>query len=59
MVSHCHELSQGWIPEDGIVCQANVGNIKVDELSTLVVALSEGDQEADLTDRCRGAVGHS
>ena len=25
MVSHCHELGQGWVPEDGIVWQANVG----------------------------------
>ena len=32
MVGHRHELGQGWIPEDGIVWQADVGDIEVDEL---------------------------
>ena len=59
MVSHCHELGQGWIPKDGIVWQANVGNVEVDELSAVVVALAEGDREADLPYRGGGAVGHS
>ena len=39
MVSHCYELFQGWVPEDGIVWQANVGNVEVNELSAVVVAL--------------------
>ena len=56
MVSHCHELGQGWIPEDGIVWQVNVGNIEVDELSTVVLALPEGDREANLPYRGGGAV---
>ena len=59
MVSHCHELGQGWIPEDGIVRQANVGNVEVDELSAVVFALSEGDREADLPYRGGGTVGNS
>ena len=59
MVGHCHELGQGWIPEDGIVWQANVGNIKVDELGTVVVALPESDREADLPYRGGGAISDS
>ena len=48
MVSHCHELGQGWIPKDGIVRQANERDVEVDELGAVVLALSEGDREADL-----------
>ena len=48
MVSHRHELGQGRILEDGVVWQANVGDVEVDELSAVVFALSEGDGEADL-----------
>ena len=59
MVGHCHELGQGWIPEDGILWQANVGNIEVDELGTVIVALSESDREADLPYRGDGAVSDS
>ena len=43
MVSHCHKLCQGWVPEDGVVWQADVGDVEVDELCAVVVALSEGD----------------
>ena len=43
VVSDCHELGQGWIPEDGIVRQANVHNVEVDELGAVVLALPEGD----------------
>ena len=32
VVCHCHELGQGWIPEDGIVWQTDVGDVEVDEL---------------------------
>ena len=59
MVSHRHELGQGWIPEDGIVWQANVGNVEVDELGTVVLALYEGDREANLPYRSGGAVSDS
>ena len=43
MVSHCHELGQGWVPEDGVVWQTDVGDVEVDELGAVVVALPEGD----------------
>ena len=48
MVSHRYKLVQGWIPEDGIVWQADVGDVEVDELCAVVVALSEGDWTANL-----------
>ena len=48
MVSHCHKLGQDRISKDGVVGQANVGDVEVDELSAVVFALSEGDREADL-----------
>lgn len=48
MVIHRHKLGQCWIPADGVVWQANVGDVELDELSMVVLALSEGDREADL-----------
>ena len=59
MMSHGHELGESLVPEDGVVRQANVGDVKVDELGAVVVACSEGDREADLPNRDRGAVGDS
>ena len=59
MVSHCHELGQGWVPEDGVVWQENVGDVEVDELGAVVVARPEGDREADLPNRNHGAIGDS
>ena len=48
MVCHCHELGQGRVPEDGVVWQTDVGDVKVDELGAVVLALPEGDRQADL-----------
>ena len=48
MVSHHHKFGQGWISKDGAVGQANVGDVEVDELNAVVLALSKGDREADL-----------
>ena len=59
MMSDCHELGQGWIPEDGIVRQADVRDVEVDELSAVVLALPEDDKQADLPFRRGGAVSHS
>ena len=59
MMSHCHELGQGRIPKDGVVRQADVGDVEVNELGAVVVAGSEGDREADLPDWNCGAVGDS
>ena len=59
VVRHRHELGQGWIPEDGIVRKVDVGDVEVDELGAVVVALSEGDREADLSYRGGGTVSNS
>ena len=59
MVGYGHELGQRWVPEDGVVWQANVGDVEVDELGAVVVTCPEGDRKADLPNRDRGAVGDS
>ena len=59
VMGHGYELGQGWVPEDGIVWQADVRDIKANELCAVVLAFSEGDREADLPYRCGGTVGHS
>ena len=59
MVSYGHELGQRWVPKDGVVRQANVSDVEVDELGAVVVACPEGDKEADLPNRDRGAVDDS
>ena len=56
MFSYGHELGQRWVPKDGVVWQATVSDIEVDELGAVVVACPEGDWEADLPNRDRGAV---
>ena len=59
MVSHCHELGQGWVPKDGIVRQANVSDVEVNELGAVVVALPKGDGKADLPYRNCGTTSDS
>ena len=59
VVSYGHELGQRWVPKDGVVRQVNVSDVEVDELGVVVVACLEGDREADLPNRDRGAVGDS
>ena len=59
MVSHFHELGQGWVAEDGTIWQANVSDIKVNELGVVVVALPKGDWKANLPYRNCGTIGDS
>ena len=59
MMSPGHELGESWVAEDGVVWQADVGDIEVDELGAVVVACPEGDREADLPNWNCGAVGDS
>ena len=47
MMGHGHELGQGGVPEDGIVRQADVSDVEVNELGAVVVACAEGDWEMD------------
>ena len=58
-MSHCHKLGQSRVPKDGILWQANVGNIKVNELGTVVLVLPKGDKEADLPYRDSGTINDS
>ena len=59
MMSHGHELGQGWVPEDGIVRQANVSDIEVNELGAVLVALPEGNMKADLPYQNRETISDS
>ena len=59
VMGHGHELGQGWVPEDGIVRQADVSDVKVTELGAVVVALPEGNRKADLPYRNRGTISDS
>ena len=49
MVSHCHELGEGRIPDDGVARETNLGDVEVDELDAVVVALAEGDWQTNLS----------
>ena len=59
MMSHCHELGLRRVPNDGVVWKTDVGDIEVDELCAVVVALAEGDMEVDLPYQGGGTVGYS
>ena len=50
-----HELGQGRVPEDGVVREANAGDVKVDQLGAVVVSRAKGDREADLPQGVGGA----
>ena len=59
VVSYGHELGQRWVPKDGVVRQANVSDVKVNELGAVAVALPEGNRKADLPYQDSGTVGDS
>ena len=59
MIGHSHELGQGWVPEDGIVRQADVSDVEVNELGAVVVVLPEGDRKANLPYRNVGTINNS
>ena len=59
MMSHGHELGESWVPEDGVVWQANVGDVEVDELGAVVVALPEGNRKANLPNWNSGTISDS
>ena len=58
-MSHYHELRQGRVPKDGIVWQANVGDVEVNELGAVVVVLPKGDRKANLPNRDGGTISDS
>ena len=59
MMSHGHELGKSWVAKDGVVWQADVGDVEVNELGTVIVALPEGNRKADLPYRNRGTISDS
>ena len=58
-MGRCHELSQGRVPEDGVVREADAGDVEVDQLGAVVVARAKGDGEADLPQGVGGAATNS
>ena len=51
----CHKLGQSWVPEDGVVREADAGDVEVEQLGAVVVTCAEGDGEADLPQGAGGA----
>jgi hypothetical protein len=45
-----HELGQGWVAEDGVVGQRDVGDVQVKAFCPVVVPSVEGDGQANLSD---------
>ena len=43
-----HEFGECRIPKDGVVWEADVGDVKVDQLRAVVVVGAEGHRVADL-----------
>ena len=58
MVSCCHELGEGRIAKNGIVWEADVGDVEVNEFGVVVVTLAEGEREANLPYGNGGAISH-
>ena len=48
VVGHCHELGEGGVAEDGVVGQADVRDVKVDQLSAVVGLCAKGDSKPHL-----------
>ena len=46
-----HELGKGRIPQDGVVREVDVGDVEVDELYVVVVAVAKCDWEARSRER--------
>jgi hypothetical protein len=54
MVRCCHKLCQGWVAENGIVWQRNVGDVEVEAFCPVVVPGAKGYGQAYLPNwRCR------
>ena len=58
-MSRHHELGQSWVPENGVVREADVGDVEVDQLGAVVVARAEGDGKEDLSQRAGSATTNS
>ena len=58
VVGHRHELGEGGVAEDGVVGQADVRDIEVDQLGALVGLRAKGDREPHLPRRGCEALCH-
>ena len=58
-MSRCHELGQSRVPENGVVREADAGDVEVDQLGAVVVARAEGDGEVDLPQGAGGTATNS
>jgi hypothetical protein len=59
MVRCYHKPSQGWVAENGIVWQCDVGGIEVEALCPVVVLGAEGYGQAYLPDWCCRPFGYT
>jgi hypothetical protein len=57
MVGDRHELGERRPPQDGVVGSLELGDLKVDVLSAVVVLGAEGDRQADSAKRGRPGTG--
>ena len=48
-MSRGHELGQRWVAEDGIVGEADEGDVEIDQLRAEIVVGAEGHWEPDLS----------
>ena len=48
VVGHRHELGEGGVAEDGVLGQANVRDVEVDQLGAVVGLRTEGGREPHL-----------
>ena len=51
----CHELSQGRVPEDGVVWEADAGNVEVDQVHAVVVVGAQGHGKTELPQGAGGS----
>ena len=59
MMGYCQELGQGRIPKDVVLGNTNVGDVEVNELGAVAVALPKGNRKAGLPYRNRGTISDS
>ena len=58
-MGHDHELGQSWVPEDGVVRQADVSDVEVNELGAVIVVLPKSYGKTNLPDWNSGTISDS
>ena len=59
MVGDRHELGEGGVAEDGVVGQADVRDVEVDQLGAVIGLRAKGDRESHLPQRGRKIIANS